>query len=197
MRLSGIFRLRMSNVVSSLASSMRKPLCTSSSRRAIPKRIHLVRPRITARGCDLRRSGRGFPLPKGEGANFRHLALQIEHRGCDANSGAFPCFFEAVSEKSVPRHRNGARCETLEGRVGFGCPGAEVGEEDAQIHKPAVCSRTHFVAGSGAALNSASTSDHMRDVVANMTRQNLGAPLNVGMPLLNESPKMCKGDELD
>src|SRR5258708_38617793 len=31
MRPSGVFRLRMSNVVSSLASSMRSPLCTSVS----------------------------------------------------------------------------------------------------------------------------------------------------------------------
>ncbi|MCU1298963.1 MAG: hypothetical protein JWO91_3241 [Acidobacteriaceae bacterium] len=28
-----------------------------------------------------------------------------------------------------------------------------------------------------------------------MTRQNLGAPLNVGMPIPNESPKMCKRDD--
>jgi len=29
-----------------------------------------------------------------------------------------------------------------------------------------------------------------------MSRQNLGAPLNVGMPITNESPKMCEGDNL-
>jgi len=81
----------------------------------------------------------------------------------------------------VARRWNRARSEALEGRVGFGCPGAEVGKEDAQVHKPAVCSRTHFVTGSGATLNSASTCDHMRDVVADMARQNLGAPLNVGI----------------
>jgi hypothetical protein len=49
-------------------------------------------------------------------------------------------------------------------------------------------------AGSGATLNSASTCDNMRDVVANMTRQNLGTPLNVRMPIPNESPKMRKGN---
>jgi hypothetical protein len=58
-----------------------------------------------------------------------------------------------------------------------------------------MCGWTYFFAGSGAALNSASTCDHMRDVVADMARQNLGAPLNVGMPITNESPEMCKGDD--
>jgi hypothetical protein len=58
-----------------------------------------------------------------------------------------------------------------------------------------MCCWTHFFAGSGAALNSASTCDHMRDVVADMARQNLGAPLNVGMLIPNESPEMCKGDD--
>jgi len=41
---------------------------------------------------------------------------------------------EAVPNKGVPRHRDGARSEALEGRVGFGCPSAEVGKENAQLH---------------------------------------------------------------
>jgi len=108
---------------------------------------------------------------KGEGANLRHLALQIEHRRGDASSGAFSCFFEAVPEKRVPRHRNRARSEALEGRVGFGCPGAEVGKEDAQVDQPAVCGWTYFFAGSGAALNGASACDRVRDIVADVPRQ--------------------------
>src|SRR5436190_1904714 len=35
----------------------------------------------------------------------------------------------------------------------------------------------------------------MRNVVANMTRQNLGTPPNVRMPIPNESPKMSKGND--
>src|SRR5208283_4819067 len=34
----------------------------------IPERVHLIGPRITARGCDLRRRHRSFPLLKGKGA---------------------------------------------------------------------------------------------------------------------------------
>jgi hypothetical protein len=69
------------------------------------------------------------------GANLRHLALQIEYGGCDTGSGAFPRFFEAVPEKRVARRWNRARSETLEGRVGFGCPCTEVGKENAQVHQ--------------------------------------------------------------
>jgi hypothetical protein len=53
-----------------------------------------------------------------------------------------------------------------------------------------MCGWTHFVARSGATLNSARTCNHMRDVLADMARQNLGAPLNVGMFIPNEPPKM-------
>ena len=148
----------------------------------IPERVHLIGPRIAARGCDLGRRYRSFPLLKSEGANLRHLAFQIKYRRCDASSGAFACFVETVPEKRVARRWNRARSETLEGRVGFGCPGAEVGEENAQVHQPAVCGWTHFVAGSGTPLYRASAPDRMRDVVADMARQNLGAPLNVGVP---------------
>ena len=63
---------------------------------------------------------------------------------------------------------NRARSEALEGRVGFGCPCAEVGKEDAQVDQPAVCGWTYFFAGSGAALNGASTYDRMRDIVADV-----------------------------
>jgi hypothetical protein len=35
----------------------------------------------------------------------------------------------------------------------------------------------------------------MRDVVADMTPQNLGTPLNVAMPITNLSPKVCKGND--
>jgi hypothetical protein len=35
----------------------------------------------------------------------------------------------------------------------------------------------------------------MRDVVADMAWQNLGAPLNVGMPIPNEPPKVREGDD--
>src|SRR5258708_7345103 len=41
----------------------------------IPARIHLVSPRVTASGCDLRRCERSFPSLKSEDANLRHLAL--------------------------------------------------------------------------------------------------------------------------
>src|SRR5450432_926135 len=102
--------------------------------RPIPESIHLVGPRVAARGCDLRRRYRSLPLLKGEGANLWHLAFEIKYRRCDASSGAFARFIETVSEKSVARRWNRARSGTLEGRVGLGCPSAEVGEEDAQIH---------------------------------------------------------------
>src|SRR5271166_5183264 len=35
----------------------------------------------------------------------------------------------------------------------------------------------------------------MRDVVADMAWQNLGAALHVGVLIPNESPKMCEGDD--
>ena len=161
----------------------------------IPERVHLIGPRIAARGCDLRRFYSSFPLLKSEGANLRHLALQIKYRGCDTSSGAFPCLVETVPEKCVARRWNRSRSETLEGRVGFGCPSAEVREENAQVHQPAMCSWAHFVAGTRTSLYLASAPDRMRDVVANMARQNLGAPLNVGVLIPNESPKMCEGND--
>ena len=86
-----------------------------------------------ASGCDLRRCDCSFPPLKGEGANLRHLALQIKHCGRNTGSGAFPCFFEAESSKGVARHWNRTRSEALEGRVRFGCPGAEVGKENPQV----------------------------------------------------------------
>jgi hypothetical protein len=55
---------------------------------------------------------------------------------------------------------------------------AEVGEENVQVHKPPVCSWTDLFAGSGAALNGASMCDRMRDVVADVSGQNLGAALH-------------------
>jgi hypothetical protein len=85
--------------------------------------------------------------------------------------------------------------ETLEGRVGFGRPGAEIGKENAQLDQPTVCGWTYLVAGIGPPPHLASAPDRMRYVVADMARQNLGAPLNVGMPISNESPKMCEGDD--
>ena len=53
-----------------------------------------------------------------------------------------------------------------------------------------------FVAGTRTPLYLASAPDRMRYVVADMAWQNLGAPLNVGMPIPNESPKMREGDGL-
>jgi hypothetical protein len=41
----------------------------------IPERVHVVRPRITARGCDLRRRYRSFPPLKVQGADLRQLAV--------------------------------------------------------------------------------------------------------------------------
>jgi hypothetical protein len=55
-----------------------------------------------------------------------------------------------------------------------------------------MCGWTHFVAGTRTPLYLASAPDRIRDVVADMARQNLGASLNVGMPIPNESPKMCE-----
>jgi hypothetical protein len=141
-------------------------------------------------------ASRSFPLLKGEGANLRHLALQIEHRRCDAGSGAFPRFFEAVPEKCVARCWNRARSEALEGRAGFGCPGAKVGKENAQIHQPAVCGWPNFFAGTRGPLYLASASDRMRDVVADMAWQNLGAAIHVGVLIPNEPPKVREGDGL-
>ncbi len=73
----------------------------------------------------------------------------------------------------MARRWNRARSEALEGRVGFGGPGAEVGKENAQVDQPAVCGWTYLVAGTRTPLYLASAPDRMRDVVADMARQNL------------------------
>jgi hypothetical protein len=72
---------------------------------------------------------------------------------------------------------------------------AEVGKEDAQVDQPAVCGWTYFFAGSGAALNGASACDRVRDIVADVPRQNLGAALHTGMLIPNEPPKVRKGND--
>ena len=50
-------------------------------------------------------------------------------------------------------------------------------------------------AGSGAALDGASMCDRMRDVVADVSWQNLGAALHTGMFIPNEPPKVREGND--
>src|SRR5207245_10266723 len=63
-------------------------------------------------------------------------------------------------------------------------------------HKPVVRGWTYLVAGTGTPLYLASASDRMRDVVAEMARQNLGAALHVGVLISNEPPKVREGNGL-
>jgi hypothetical protein len=59
-----------------------------------------------------------------------------------------------------------------------------------------VCGWTYFFASSGAALNDASACDRIRDVIAHLLWQNLGAALHTGVFISNEPPKVCEGDGL-
>jgi hypothetical protein len=102
----------------------------------------------------------------------------------------FARLFETVPEKSVPSHRNGPRCKTRKGRIRLRCPGAKVGKERPQIDEPTVRCCTYFLTRTGAALDSASTGNGVRYVVADVPGQNLRTALYTWVFVFDEAPKM-------
>src|SRR5579883_3476447 len=90
----------------------------------------------------------------------------------------------------MPCDRNRAWSKALERRVGFSRPQTKVGKESAQFYEPAVCTATHLLACTGAALNRTSARNRVGDVIADMPRQNLGAALHAGVFITNEPPKV-------
>jgi hypothetical protein len=168
-------------------------LCNSLIESKTPSVPHLTR--VAASGCDLRRRDRSLPSLKGEGANLRHLALQIEHRGCDTGSGALPCFSKPYPRKvwRVTGIVRGAK--RLKGESGSVAQ-AQRSERKTRRSASQLCAvgRTSSPAPGRAERRGAC--DRMRDVIAHLLWQNLGAALHTGVFISNEPPKVCEGDGL-